>query len=249
MNPDLNNIKNKLVKLINLSENGAASQGEIDNALNMAAQIMAKHNLSREDIDLTSATPAAKVVMFRAYVSCLNSNSSTWEAMLARFCVAFVGNINYYKSKGNYGINKNKKCTLYFFYGSLDEVEIAVELFKELQNAISIMAVTRYDSFYNRKGGAYSEGFVNGLEVNLHTEILKLKGDNTTNALIMRSDKTCLIIQDQAKQWLASVHKIKLVSGQGTRGANDRSGNAREQGKRDGSNYSVTKSSPIKKIS
>ena len=248
MNPELNNIKNKLVKLINLSENGAASQGEIDNALNMAAQIMAKHNLTREDIDLTSATPAKNVIMSRSFVSCLNSNSATWEAMLARFCVEFVGNISYYKSKGNYGINKNKKCTLYFFYGSLDEVDIAVDLFKELQSSISIMAVTRYDSFYNRKGGAYCEGFVNGLEINLHSEKLKLKGDSQTNALIMRSDKTGLIIVNEAKQWLANVHKIKLVSGQGTSGANDRSGNARQQGKLDGSNYTVTKSSPIRKL-
>lgn len=248
MNKELQKVKDKLVKLINLSENGAASQGEIDNALNMAAQIMAKHNLTREDIDFTSASPAGNVRMSRAYVSCLNANSSTWEGMLARFCVQFVGNISYYKTHGTYGLNKSKKICVYFFYGSLDEVEIATELFKELQNVISIMATVRYENFYSGKGGAYCEGFVSGLESNLHSEKLKLKGDSITHALIIKSDHTSAMIVSQAKNWLADTHKIKLRTGQGTRGANDSSGNARAQGKRDGSNYNVTKSNPIRKI-
>lgn len=247
MNSDLQNVKDKLVKLINLSENNAASQGEIDNALNMAAQIMARHNLTREDIDLNSATPTKNVRMSRGYVSCMNSNSTTWEACLARFCVEFIGNINYYKTYGTYGLNKENKITVYFFYGSEDEVEIACELFKELQEAISYMAIVRFNNFYSKKGGAYSEGFVSGLEQSYHTEKLKLRGDSMTNALIVKSDNTSLIIKEASKNWLASVHNIRLRTGQGTRGASGGS-DARQLGKRDGSNYSIGKRSNTRKI-
>jgi hypothetical protein len=248
MNPDLTNIKNKLVKLINLSENSAASQGEIDNALNAAAQIMARHNLTREDIDLTNQDPAKNVRMSRAMVQCLNRNSTTWEAMLARFCTEFVSSIGYYKSQGYHGLNKANKICCYFFYGSKDEVEIAVELFRELQSAISIMAVTRYDNFYSKQGGAYCEGFVSGLEQSNHLEKLKLRGDSQTNALMIRSNETSLLIIDKAKDWLADCHRVKLKTGQGTRGASDRTGDARTQGKLDGSNYSVTKKTISKKL-
>lgn len=248
MNEELLKVKDKLVKLINLAENGAASQGEIDNALNMAAQIMAKHNLTREDIDFSKLSPAENVRMSRAYASCLNSNSTTWECLLAEFCISFVGNISYYKNTGAYGLNKDKKTTLYFFYGSSDEVEIGIDLFKELQSAISIMAVTRYDNFYSKKGGAYCEGFVSGLRMQLHAEKLKLKGDNITHDLILKSDATGLLIVDQAKTWLANVHKVKLRTGQAMGGAKDKTGTARAQGRIDGSNYNVTKTTPNKKL-
>lgn len=248
MNNDLTNIKNKLIKLINLSENSAASQGEIDNALNAAAQIMARHNLTREDIDLTSNEPTKNVRMSRGMVQCLNRNSTTWEAMLARFCTEFVSSISYYKSQGYYGLNKSNKICCYFFYGSQNEVEIAVELFKELQSAISIMAVTRFDNFYSKQGGAYCEGFVSGLEQSNHLEKLKLRGDSQTNALMIRSNETSLLIIDKAKDWLSDTHKIKLRTGQGTRGSSDRTGEARSLGRKDGSNYSVTKKAIHKKL-
>jgi hypothetical protein len=247
MKSDLQSVKDKLVKLINLSENNAASQGEIDNALSMAAQIMARHNLTREDIDFTSSEPAKNVKMSRSHVSCLNANSSTWEGMLARFCVEFVGNINYYQTHGTYGLNKEKRISVYFFYGSEDEVEIACELFKELQEAISYMAIVRFNNFYSKKGGAYSEGFVSGLEQSYHTEKLKLRGDSMTNTLIIKSDNTSIMIKASATNWLASVHKIKLHTGQGTRGASGGT-DARQLGKRDGSNYSIGKRSNTRKI-
>jgi len=247
MKTDLQSVKDKLVKLINLSENNAASQGEIDNALNMAAQIMARHNLTREDIDLNSSQPTKNIRMSRGYVSCLNANSSTWEAMLARFCVEFVGNINYYKTNGSYGLNKDKKITVYFFYGSEDEVELACELFKELQEAISYMAIVRFSNFYSKKGGAYSEGFVSGLESSYHNEKLKLRGDSMTNSLIVKSDNTSIMIKASATNWLASVHKIKLSTGQGTRGASGGT-DVRALGKKDGSNYSIGKKSNTRKI-
>lgn len=248
MKTDLNKVKEKLVKLLNLSENGAASEGEINNALNAAAQIMAKHNLTRDDIDLDSLEPVKRVVMSRTMVTCLNSNSTTWEGMLARFCADFASNVGYYKSTGNYGINKNKKVTCYFFYGSQDETEIALDLFKELQNAISIMAVTRYESFYSLQGGAYCEGFVSALDDKYRKQKLLLKCDNQTSALIVKSDKTSALIISEAKNWLASVHKVTLRTGQGTRGASDSTGEARQLGKRDGSNYNVGNRTTTKKL-
>lgn len=247
MKTEIEAIKNKLAKLINLSENGAATQGEIDNALNAAMQIMARHNLTRDDIDLTSSSPAKNVRMSRSKVFCLNANSSTWEGMLARFCAEFIGNVSYYKSTGHYSISKDVKSTCYFFYGSEDEVEITVDLFNELQSSISIMAIARYDSFYSKKGGTYSEGFVSGLEESNHSQKLLLKSDSQTNALIIKSNQTSLIIINEAKDWLYLTHKIKLRQGQGTSGASGGS-DARALGKRDGSNYSVGKRSTLKKI-
>jgi hypothetical protein len=247
MKTELQDIKTKLVKLINLSENGAASQGEIDNALNMAARIMAKHNLTRDDIDLTSSQPTKNVRMSRAYVSCLNSNSTTWEGNLASFCVEFIGNIDYYKTNGFYSLDKSKKITVYFFYGSLDEVEIAIELFTELQEAIYMMAMIRFQNFYSKKGGSYCEGFIEGLEQSYHTEKLKLRGDEMTNALMIKSNNTSLMIKESAKDWLYLTHKIKLRMGQGTSGASGGT-DARTIGKKDGSNYSIGKRSNTKKI-
>ncbi len=109
------------------------------------------------------------------------------------------------------------------------------------------MAVTRYDNFYSKKGGSYCEGFVDGLEQANHSEKLKLRGDSATNALMIRSNETSLIIVKEAKNWLSKTHGIKLMTGQGTRGASGGT-DARNQGKRDGSNYTLGERNVTKKL-
>lgn len=247
MKNDIDKITSKLAKLIRLSEDNNASDGEIENALNMAQQIMAKHNLTRDDID-TENDDFSKIRMNRAFVTCLNNNASTWESLLARFCSDFVKNCGYYKNSGFYGINKTSKRTVFFFYGSENEVEVAIDLFNELQQAISTMAVTRYNTFYRGDGGAYAEGFVNGLREANERARIELEEDEQTSALILMSDKTSLAIVNEAKNWLSKEHNVRLYRGPGTRGASG-SGNARSLGRKDGKNYNIGNRKATKKIS
>ena len=82
---EINRIKDKLAKLLRLGENSAASDGEIDNALTLAAAMMAKHNLTRDDIDMTEADPIAKVAYGRHFAFSRGAHLATWETILINF--------------------------------------------------------------------------------------------------------------------------------------------------------------------
>ena len=70
----------------------------IESAINAAQQLMARHNLTREDIDDAQANPYAKVEMnqFRAFF--YGKNRTAWELSLSHFVKEFIGTVEYYST-------------------------------------------------------------------------------------------------------------------------------------------------------
>lgn len=256
---DNNKIREKLAKMLTLASDGNATKGEIDNALAMATQIMVKHNLTRDDIDMSQANPIKNIKYASNQAYTLSSKFYVWEGSLAIFICDFIGTIKAYTSRGRYAkringlqqfdVNGNPVHTsMVTFYGVEDDCEIAVSLYYELQKAIQMAAIVRYGAWAKGDGGVYCEGFVRGLmDANIR-EIQKLKDcDTQTNALILVSEKTQLAIRDGASDWLKQSANIKLRKAQGSSGASG-SNAARANGHKDGSKYGVEKGESTRKI-
>jgi|GEM_PF-5963125 len=254
--PDIDRIKAKLAKLIRLSDDEGATDGEIANALRMANEIMAKHQLTRDDIDTDADDPVARVAMGRTTVFCKGANATTWEASLSQFVCEFIGSVGCYtepkvalRKKGLAMLNGTGRThgTAIRFYGSADDADAAADLFEELRDAVAMMAVARWGSWARGDGGAYAEGFVSGLSAK-HKEAKRqlIASNEQTHALILQSDKTALAIVDKGRAWLKTQHNVKLrkVRRSGASG----SGQARGEGIRDGKNYDPQRPAPTPKL-
>ena len=253
---DLTRIKDKLAKLLRLGEDTAASQGEIDNAITLATQMMAKYQLTRDDIDTSAADPVAKVALGRHFAFCKGANMSTWEVVISHFVTAFIGSVSHYTA-GKMPVRRNgiadffgapegeaRQACAVAFYGSDDDARCAVELFEELSQAISTMATIRWGGWARNDGAAYAYGFASSLrDANAKARRQLHAADSTTSALMLRSETNALAIVSHAKAWLANTHKVKLVS-KGRRSVRLSGGNssrAYSDGQRDGSNYNVSR--------
>jgi hypothetical protein len=144
------------------------------------------------------------------------------------------------------GVRKHAKRVAY--YGAEDDCEVAVQLYYELQEAIQTMAIIRFASWAKGDGGAYCEGFVSGLKEANIKSIQRLKDTDTqTNALMLVSEQTQLAIRKGANEYLSKELNIKLRKGAGSQGAKG-SGEARNEGMRDGRNYDAQRPGRTGKI-
>lgn len=255
---DLSKIKDKLRKLLNLSGDVSASEGEIDNAMSAATRIMAQHNLTRDDIDMKSDDPVANVRMGRHATTSIGGNLSTWESMLAHFVVRFIGYVSWYKT-GTQMLKKNglavldeqgnqRKGCLVYFYGSDDSCDAAIEIYEELRDTISAMAQLLHGSWYRGDGALYAQGFCQGLKDAHLRSVQALKdGDHETTALVLRDEKNQLAVQRKSTNWLKKEHGVRLSSG-GRRSGASGDPNAYRQGRADGKNYNPSRPSGTRKI-
>lgn len=250
---DISRIKDKLTKLLNIANpRSNASEGEIRNAMAMASSLMAKHNLTRDDLDLDSANPTARVEYNRFMVFSDGKLRIKWEVDLCCFVTTFIPSVGFYlEAAGPYpvrrfGIASLKKgkpfeAQAFMFYGPEDDCIAAVDLYNELLDAVQAMAIIRWGTFRSGDGEEYSEGFIEGLkEANRQQEEDLRINDEQTYGLIIKSQENAALIVSGGKDWLATKHNVRLKQSGGIRGSRTDNG-ARGEGKRDGSNYSVTK--------
>ena len=254
---EIDRIKEKLAKLLRLGEDTAASEGEIQNALNLATQLMAKHQLTRDDIDTSAPDPLAKLTYGRHVAFCKGARASTWECALAQFIVEFIGTVDHYLSKRTLlrkngitadffqamnGEGEAGYAPAFFFYGPDEDARCAAAMFEELRDAVSTMAIIRWGGWARGEGMAYAYGFAEGLILANRKARLALKNsDETTTALILKSEQTSLAIVKRAKNWLATTQNVKLTKGSARSVNLSGKVGAYNEGKRDGANYSVTR--------
>lgn len=255
---DIDRIKDKLAKLLRLGEDNSATEGEIQNALTIATQLMARHQLTRDDIDMEASDPTSKVILGRHFAYCKGSMLSTWESALTSFVTAFIGSVSCYNA-GKKSIRRNgivdlfggdsaspaKEAVAIVFYGADDDARCAAALFEELRDAISTMALIRWGGWLRGEGGAYAYGFAFGLrEAHQNARHALTHQDATTTALMLRSESTALAIVDKGKEWLTTTHGVRLAKRTGKRRASysgSKANSAMSEGRRDGSNYQPTR--------
>lgn len=250
METNIDRIKDKLAKLLRLGENSAATDGEVSNALNMAAALMAKHQLTREDIDTNAEDPIAKVAIGRHTAFTKGGNLTTWENLIQHFVCEFIGSVACYNAgkmqarRNGIAVDGGKQANALVFYGSDDDARAAVALFEELSYSISAMAIIRWGSWARGDGAAYAYGFAQGLrDANKVAKRELLNTDATTSALILVNRETQLAIVSKGRAWLAATHGVQLQSrsGRRTNFSSSNAGSAMSEGRRDGANYNVNR--------
>lgn len=252
-------IKQKLQKLIALATDGAASQGEIDNALAIANQLMLEHNLTRDDIIRTDGKrdySNVKNDIGQCYY--MSSNKRAWEDALSMFVTEFIGTIGCYLKKttmrknGIAQLDKGGRPSIRMtihFYGPQDDIEQAKYIFDELHESIQTMAIVLYGGAVKGDGGTYCQGFVSGLRDANIREVKKLEDSNDqTRALILVANTEKKELFKQANDWLKKEKRVTITRGTSTRGSSG-SREAYQDGKQDGASYDVTRAQTTKRIS
>lgn len=200
-------VKSRIRKLMNLAENDAAAEGEIENALRFAKKLMDEHHLTDADINLEQ-NKEIEFSLLKVFTD--SSKSCYWEEQLFMFITKLVGTIGVYQSydelkKNDHGfvdLSKKGKVKVYAFYGPTEDVEIAKELWYVLQHTIAVMSVAKYGSVYRGDGRIYCEGFVSGLRSKIIKHLPTEEG-STQLSLILNSKKK------QSKRWLQNKQNIQ----------------------------------------
>lgn len=252
-------ITGKIIKLIRLGSDESASPEESRAAFDKAAQLMAEHNITRDDIDHATRKPKENFRhgLFEAYS--LSRGLAKWEVHLSLTICKLFGSVSQYSSqpkelRGADGIlklddfcNPIVKSRIHF-YGPLDDSESARETFITIRDNIQEAAIDKWNSWARGNGAAYAEGFVMGLYAKICEANNRLdEGDEATRKYMLAVQDTQLAIIDSSKKWLKDIHGIELRNRSLSSGANG-GDNARNDGYRDGQSYNPNKVAPTKKL-
>jgi len=215
-------VKDRVRKLLNLAENDAASEGEIQNAMRAAQAYMDEYHIEREDLREDDAKP---VEMREGQAYGGSANVARWEGWLSLAVSNVVGTVGVYsgKSTRRNGFNV-KTCGTFTFYGPAEDVRIACELFEEMVGVISTMAAGLYSGVYRGEGRSYCEGF--SLELHRRTVQQGKQRSEKCTAIVVRG-------QAVARHWLERVAGVKLRS-RGVGGGGKHHDSAHENGRSDG---------------
>jgi hypothetical protein len=173
---DIEAIKGRVRKLMTLANEGSASDGEIENAMRMAAALIDKHRLDVTELNRDEQDVAEQTMgMSRGKTE--SSKFHRWETVLAHAVAELFGCVKYYLSTEPVPLRVNgivqyytgryagqmKKCREVVFYGPTLEAQEAAELFSEWAHLIATMGVIRWGGAYRGDGEAYCQGFADRL--------------------------------------------------------------------------------------
>jgi hypothetical protein len=244
-------------QLLNLAGDGAAAQGEIDNAMRFAAKLMEQHQLRDEDLSEADDViiNLERAEMGSASQATGTTTLATWEGQAAMFVCQLVGGVKCYRehasvvrnaagivqmdAKGNPLVRP--KIT---FYGVAEDVEIARQVYGELLVTIAAMARLKWGGVYRGDGREYCDGFVSGLMSQLkndRAEAKQLASTSGGTALVAIETRGAIVERKEAMadDWIKKTFGVKL--GAGRRGGGGRThynGNARADGRNDGAKHS-----------
>lgn len=252
-------ITGKIIKLIRLGSDESASPEESRAAFDKAAQLMAEHNITRDDIDHATRQPKENFRhgLFEAYS--LSRGLTRWEVRLSIAICELFGSVSQYTSRPNYlreidgSLKLDEFCnpivkSRVHFYGSHDDSESARETYITIRANIQEAALTKWNSWARGDGAAYAEGFVTGLFDKIRAANKRLNsGDEATRDHMLAIQDTQLAIIDSSKNWLKEIHGIELRTTKITSGSSGGT-NARNDGYRDGQSYNPNKVAPTKKL-
>lgn len=244
---DNDRIKRRIRAMLNLANDSAAADGEIDNAMRFAAQLMNEHHVSAEDLAAEAAVngaPPADPDMGQADGLCGTARLATWESVLGAAIVRLVGSIKCYQtsvlakpSGGSVFSSASESRKALRFYGPTEDATLAAELFDEWRQTIGAMAVGRYGGCYRGDGAMYAYGFACRLSERAgEAERERRTIPAGSNAIVLASGKSLAEAlahkQALAAKWLAG-QGVNLGSAGRRSGYSAGSLSAREAGRAD----------------
>lgn len=246
----LEEAKNKIRKLMNLAADDAATEGEINNALEFARRLALRHNIDESELDPSKTchevAADAEYDQMKSYSHFVRL--TRWESYLSQAIAELVGTIGAYVAGQEYAKTPHgtvefdkkgqpKKRTAVAFYGPVADVQDALELYDEWRTTIIAMARMRYSTAVRHEGRSYAEGFSS----ELFRKVKKLAKQNPQQ--LQDSECTALAVSNglslmkakkkEAKEWLSREKGVKLRSRGGGPGG-EFHGEAFSQGRRDG---------------
>ena len=249
-------VLDKIRKALNIAKDDAASEGEIQAAMNAAHKLMDLHHLTEEDLKHEPADDYAKVrsAEMNRFRSWVGGRVFAWEENLAYYVSKYVG-VPYYLDntkatardengllKRDWWFKEPWKGKSFVFYGVAEDAKMARDIYDELRVTICTLAYGKFNNIYVKEGGKYSEGFVYGLRDNLakQTELKRLEAKSSSTALVLIARRNDLIKfkTDLASTWLKDKIGIKLTQGAGNYGASG-SNSAFNEGFKDGKKTDV----------
>jgi hypothetical protein len=260
---DLDKVKANIRAMLNLANDSAATQGEIDNAMRFVNKLMAQHQLKDEDLsevdDKLLQLERAEMNHEWAYYN--GHKVSEWEGIVATFCCSLVGGVkNYYTSNVPYKVDgvlqhffdgKPMTKPTIVFYGLEEDVEIARMLFVELTTTIATMGKLKWGGIFRGEGREYCTGFAQGLYSQLQRDnaeqlMLAREGDTKTTkstAMVAIENRGMIVKKKQDLAIKYRKEKLgidKLRSGGNFASGRDFSADARNEGRNDGKSHSVS---------
>ena len=219
------NIIEKVRKLMNLSSDSSATQGEIENALMFAQRLMIKHNIDMVNIGMSSLDVEELIIEDE----CKSGESKTMFFSLLDV-IAKANNCRLIRSgrTGNY---------YYKVVGFYDDRTIVFETFNKVLPVLRNLTKQRYsksDKSISRSTfiKSYQQGFIVGLKNKLNadkTEYLKLEDGNAYKLIVVKKE-------DLISNWISD--KYTRLRTSRTSGSN-LNGRAYNLGRQDGSQQSM----------
>ena len=243
-------IIDKIRKLLATAGDEAASDNEIQSAINIARKLMTAHHLTEDDLAHEPKDDYQKVdeAPFGEYRSFVGKSIALWEEQLASTVSEFVG-CPAYTDKNKKIVRKNGLVQFdtndeprteksIVFYGVAEDAAIAAELYDDMRDLIAAMAVGRTGKVYKSEGASYCQGFVCALYNKIKKAArLEMATPGNGALIVLRSNDLIEYKKTKATQWLTTERDIKIRKG--GKGAGSRVGFNREafqQGRKEGAN-------------
>ena len=251
---NIDKIKDRIRQMLAIASNDASSDGEIDNAIRFARNLMDQHRLSENDLVVEPADQKQAIndaPKDRAFVT-IGGKIYAWESQLAHAVGQIVG-CPFYTNGDKTRLARSRAGYVRFdakgeamrgksivFYGIAEDAWLAAELYEELRTTIITLARLKWGGCYKGDGGRYAEGFVDGINSKI-TSQEKQERINATgvNSLILIERRNDLVVHTNrvARNWLTS-QGVRLSKGTPRPGANG-SANAYGSGVADGQRSTV----------
>lgn len=245
---DLDKVKDRIRKLLNVAENDAASQGEIDNAVRAARNMMHAYNLEEDDCTLAGETPTQ---MGTATAATNGVKVVLWQSKLASVVCDLIGGVSCYQNSGGSNrvvAGRHKRFGGFTFYGREDLAQLAAETYEELCTTVATMGKLKHGGWARQEGAVYCQGFVQGLYDQIVEADRLAQQTETGTSLVVRSNALIAQQRTEARRWLSTERGVRLHRTSKSGGSG--SASTFDQGRQDGrsTNLHAAKATAPRKI-
>lgn len=192
-------VAEKIRKLLALARNSGASEGEASNAMQFAAALMVKYNISEEDLGSDDKAARAAIEELRV--------TGDWD-LWASFIVGAAATLN--TCRGFFTPGWKHNIVAATFVGRAANREMAVEMFKYLVDQVEIeykralpKGLTQHDRAEFRR--TFKNACARRLHSRANTIIWELQHDNATAQRLTGS--TALVIAESFTEQLEDIAK------------------------------------------
>lgn len=262
---DLEQIKARVKKLMAVANDGIATDGEINNAMNLAMKLIDQHQIDVAELKEKEHQPD-NIEYGRVSMNYTTTRAVTWESNLAQAICKLFGSVSMYTdpNKQIFRINgvaqtDNNGEPIYTpmiqFFGPILEINEAKELYVDWLVSIGTMGVTRWGGCYRGPGAQYCDGFTRAIynkvaQLNQSRQLISAKAppqlSNNTTAITLT--KRYEIIKEGAVDWLGKTHNVHLKKRQGSSGYKRDNSGAYSEGYSHGSKSNFSRNSGNHKL-